>query len=180
MYDLTVDENYILDMHDDFIMNYNEDLYEFIGSDITDAYWLGYNIKTWFEELDKDQKYLHSKHIRHNSDILEQYNEQFKYWTNKLNQNDEIGMIEFAEYILENMILYEDKHIIHLAFWLGQFSKNNLTEKIILQLDKNNKVIKEWDSIDAITEEFDKNAIKKCCEGQQGSHRGYIWKYKDD
>lgn len=184
MYELNVDQIYIEDLHDDFVMNYDYDLYQFIGRDPIRAFWLAVNITDWFTELEKDQKYLYSKQIRHNKEYIEDYQTQFEYWTNKFqpDSNVEISVLELSEFILNNMFWNKKEDIIYMAFWLGQLLyKESQTEKLpILQLDKNNNIIKEWDSIDAITTNYDKKAIIKCCEGQQGSHKGYIWRYKND
>lgn len=165
-------------------MNYDYDLYQFIGKDPVCAFWLAVHITDWFPELEKEQKYLYSKQVRHNKEYIEDYQNQFEFWANKFESDDnkEVSVLELSEYILNNMFWDNEKDIIYMAFWLGQllYKETQVDNTPILQLDKNKKIIKEWDSIDAITEDYDKKAIIKCCEGQQNTHKGYIWKYKDE
>lgn len=125
--DLRVDVNFELDLKDDFIMNHDYDLYEFIGGDPTKAFYLGVFIKEWFELLEKEQKYLYSKQIRHNKDDLEKYQTQLAFWMNKKKGMDddeaEVDLAELAEYILNNMFWdeeTEDLDRVKMAFFFGQ------------------------------------------------------------
>lgn len=165
-------------------MNYDYDLYEFIGKDPVKAFWLSVNITDWFIELDKEQKYLYSKQLRHNKELIEDYQTQFEFWANKFQPDDKkyVSILELSEYILNNMFWNNKDDIIYMAIWLGNllYKESQVDNIPILQMDKDNKLIKEWDSIDAITDDFNKKSIIKCCEGQQQSHKGYIWKYKDN
>ena len=129
MIDLNVDNVYILDLQDDFIMNDSEDLYQFIDKDPVRAFYLGANVKDWFEKLDAKQQYLHSKLIRHNKDDLQKYLEQVQFWSNKYSDEKEIDLKEDSEYILNNMFWDdEDNDPIKLAFFLGQNYRNSQIE----------------------------------------------------
>ena len=61
MISFAVDPRFIQDLEDDFMVNKDQTLYEFIGKDPIRAFYLGYNINKWFEHLDKYQKYLYYK-----------------------------------------------------------------------------------------------------------------------
>lgn len=184
---LEIDDCFVDDLQDDFLMNDKLNLYEFIGKDPTKAFYLGYNIKEWFNQLDKEQRYLYSKQIRHNKDDLEKYQSQIEFWTNKYSKEDEVDLAEMAEYILNNMFWdeqSEDSDRVKLAFFFGQMISQNTNrtkseDSIILQIDSNGNVVKEWKFRDSF-EGFNRSAILKCCRGQQGSHKGFNWKFKDD
>lgn len=68
-------------------------------------------------------------------------------------------------------------------------SKNKKNKKInskkinhhVLQIDKNNNIIKIWDS-PAQTKNygFNPNKIYECCSGKNKTHKGFIWIYERD
>lgn len=120
MIDLTVNKDFIYDLKDDFTMNDSKNLYQFINGDPIRAFYLGINIKNWFEELSPEKQYLYSKQIRHNKDKLEKYQKQLEFWTNKFpNESDEINLVDLSEYILNNMIYENENDEINLAFFFG-------------------------------------------------------------
>lgn len=60
--------------------------------------------------------------------------------------------------------------------------KNNINYEIILQFDKNNKLIKEWKDRKLLREELKIKCcapITACCNGLQKTACGFIWKYKN-
>lgn len=68
-------------------------------------------------------------------------------------------------------------------------TKNKVRQSIIakqgrpvLQLDKENNVIKEWDSGATAARELnlDKSNLNACCRGKKKSCGGFIWKYVDE
>lgn len=130
---LNVDTNYILDLHDDFVMNKDNNLYEFIGTDPVLAFYLGANFKKWFEELEKEQQYLYSKQARHNKEHLEKYENQIQFWTKKYPDKKDgvVDLIPMSEYILNNMFYDEDSEEldkVKLAFFLGNLAENETSE----------------------------------------------------
>ena len=135
MISFSVDPRYIQDLEDDFVMNEDLTLYEFIGKDPIKAFYLGYNIAKWFKYLDKRQKYLYSKKVRHNKDDLEKYQEQIEFWANKyVSPEPKINMAMLAEYIINNMFWEEeteDLDRIKLAFFFGETiaTKENQNQK---------------------------------------------------
>ena len=146
MIDLLIDELFIPDLKDDFIMNNELDLYEFIDNDPVTAYYLGYNITDWFPLLEKEQQYLYSKQIRHCRDNLEKYDKQIKFWTKKFaNGDDEVDLNELAEYILNNIFIDNDKDLINLAFFLGKvtFNTSNKDGNKLLQERKTDQRTEE-------------------------------------
>lgn len=180
MYSLEVDENFVPDLKDDFVMNEEWDLYEFIDGDPISGFYLGYNIEEWFQELDKHQKYLYSKQIRHCKEEISEYRDQIEFWTNKFSNNqEEIDLAELSEYLLNNIFVDSNSDLVKIAFFLGRLMsiQGNQESDIILQLDYNDNIIKEWNRKDSF-DGFNKSAIMKCCRGQQGSHKGFKWKFK--
>lgn len=124
MIDFEVGEIFILDLKDDFVMNTEYDLYEFINGDPITAFWLGYHIKEWFEKIEPEQQYLYSKQIRHNREDLEKYLDQIKFWTNKYDsEGKEVELQKLSEYIMNNMFWdekTEELDKVKLAFFFGQ------------------------------------------------------------
>lgn len=122
---LTVNEVFILDLQDDFKMNYTKDLYEFINGDIIKAYYLGLKFSEWYKDLESEQQYLYSKQARHNKDFISKYSSQIDFWINRFakdnNMSDEDGLpvLDVCEYVLNNMIYDNDSDDVKLAFHLG-------------------------------------------------------------
>ena len=114
---LKVDSNYCPDLHDDFVMNYDYDLYEFTEDDPVRAFYLGVHIQEWFPELEKEQKYLYSKQLRHIKDNLD--TEQIEYWIHKFSDSEEIELAEMSEYVINNMFYTEEIDRINLALFFG-------------------------------------------------------------
>lgn len=127
MIDLKINNLFIPDLKDDFIMNRDLDLYEFINNNPIIAYYLGNNITEWFTLLDKEQQYLYSKQIRHCKDNLNKYEKQIQFWTKKFaNGNEDINTVELSEYILNNIFIDNNEDFINLAFFLGKTTYNVL------------------------------------------------------
>lgn len=122
MISFAVDPRFIQDLEDDFMVNEDLTLYEFIGKDPVRAFYLGHNITKWFKDINRNQRYLYSKQARHNNDDLEKYQVQIEYWTKKFPKVGEISMVELAEFIINNMF-WEEKteelDRVKLAFFFG-------------------------------------------------------------
>ena len=134
MISFAVDPRYTQDLEDDFVMNEDKTLDEFIGKDPLRAFYLGYNITEWFKYIDKKQKYLYSKQARHNKDDLEKYQSQIEFWSNKYKSSEpEINMATLAEFIFNNMFWdekTEDIDKVKLAFFFGDIiASKERTEK---------------------------------------------------
>lgn len=122
MISFAVDPRFIQDLEDDFMVNEDLTLYEFIGKDPVKAFYLGYNLTKWFKNIDRKQRYLYSKQARHNKDDLKKYQSQIEFWTKKFPKNGEISMTELAEFIMNNMFWEEkteDLDKVKLAFFFG-------------------------------------------------------------
>lgn len=121
----TVNNLFVLDLRDDFLMNDSKKLYDFIGKDPVKAFHLGIHVSKWFELLDKKQQYLHSKLLRHNQEDVESYMEQLKHWTEVFphsSKDDQIDMIKLSEYVFNNIIWDledEDGDQVKVALFLG-------------------------------------------------------------
>lgn len=122
MISFAVDLRFIQDLEDDFMVNEDLTLYEFIGKDPVRAFYLGHNITKWFKDINRNQRYLYSKQARHNNDDLEKYQVQIEYWTKKFPKEGEISMVKLAEFIINNMF-WEEKteelDRVKLAFFFG-------------------------------------------------------------
>lgn len=58
-------------------------------------------------------------------------------------------------------------------------SHKNKTNIVILQYDKNNNFIKEWDSIMEASKKLKIWCIQGVCAGKRKSAGGYIWRIKN-
>lgn len=119
MIDLKVDNKYLGDLHDDVFCNYTEHLYKFLNNDPVKAFYFGSLIKKWFKDLDQDRQMLYSKELRHCDDDLEKYKEQILFWSNKYSDSEEIDLVDFSEYLLNNMFWDKESDIINMALFLG-------------------------------------------------------------
>lgn len=125
---------YVLDLRDDFIMNYDKKLYEFIGYDPVKAYQLGMYVTKWFDNLDRDQQYLHAKSLRHLNQDIDIYNQQIQYWANKFSKSEgeEVDLLEMCDYIYDNLIWFpenEEKDKIKVALFLGMITGKNMGDR---------------------------------------------------
>ena len=122
MISFAVDPRFVQDLEDDFMVNEDLTLYEFIGKDPVRAFYLGHNISKWFKDIDRKQRYLYSKQARHNNDDLEKYQDQIEFWSKKFPKEGEVSMAELAEFIINNMFWEEkteDLDRVKLAFFFG-------------------------------------------------------------
>ena len=130
---LGTDQLYVLDLRDDFIMNYNDSLYEFIDYDPVKAFQLGIYVTKWFDELDKGQQYLHAKDLRHLNKDIDLYNQQIQYWANKFSKpEEEVDLVEMCDYIYDNIIWFpedEDRDRVKVALFLGMITGKNMKER---------------------------------------------------
>lgn len=123
---------YVLDLRDDFIMNRTEKLYEFLGKDPVKAFHLGIRATKWFNSLDKEQMYLHSKSLRHVQEDIDSYMEQIKHWTENFpdtDDEDQVDMIQLSDYVFSNIIWNpdtEEKDQVKVALFLGMVVGKNV------------------------------------------------------
>lgn len=132
MYELNWTENEVADLHDEFLVNTEQEFWEFINEEIDTAYYLGMHFDKWFKELkDLDKQFLYSISARHCNDDLDKYQDQVSFWskkyTNKIDSN-EVDMVDMSEFILNHIIFQpEDEDlIINLAFMLGKVTGKEL------------------------------------------------------
>lgn len=131
MTSFTVNPLFVLDLRDDFLMNSNKKLYDFLDSNPVKAFHLGVHISKWFDFLDKEQQYLYSKPLRHNQEEVESYLDQMKYWAGQFpraSKEDKINMIEVSEYVFNNMFWNLDTEKtdkIKVALFLGMIVGRN-------------------------------------------------------
>lgn len=119
MINLKVNNKYFGDLHDDIFCNYTEHLYKFLNEDPVKAFYFGSFINKWFKELDQDRQMLYSKELRHSDDDLEKYKAQIEFWSKKYSNDEEIDLIDFSEYLLNNMFWDKKSDIINMALFLG-------------------------------------------------------------
>ena len=131
MISFKVNTLFILDLRDDFLMNTSKKLYDFIGLDFVKAFHLGIHVTKWFDSLDRNQQYLHSKSLRHNQEDIQQYVDQMKYWSKIFPHSlddEQIDTIELSEYIFNNIIWISsdvEKDQIKVALFLGMVIGKN-------------------------------------------------------
>jgi hypothetical protein len=132
--DLKIHPIDILDIRDDFLMNYDYELYDFIDDIPEIAFYIGLYIKKWFPLLEPSQRYLHSKSLRHVQLEISKYKDQIKFWTEQYPSNDsEVDIIDISNYILNNVMLDEEMDIIPLSLYLGLImSANKVPEEELL------------------------------------------------
>lgn len=137
MYELNYTENDILDLKEDFLMNNEYSLYGFFENDPERAFFLGCYFKEWFDLLESNEKkFLYTSQARRVNEYLEDYIDQYQYWTDVYNKdkelNDNVELVSFSEYILNNMIFQpedEEELSCYLAFFLGTVTSKFLNNK---------------------------------------------------
>lgn len=123
MISFSVDPRFVQDLEDDFMVNEDQDLYEFIGKDPVRAFYLGLYIGDWLKSISRRQIYLYSKQARHNKDDLQKYSDQIAFWAKRFpNSEEETNMADLAEFIINNMFWEEkteESDKVKLAFFFG-------------------------------------------------------------
>lgn len=120
MINLKVDKYYELDLYEDVIMNEDKKLYQFLDNDPVKSYYFGKNIKSWKDSLNDKQVYLYSKDLRRVDINIEKYIEQIKFWGSKLDPEEVVNIIEFHQYLLNNMFYFKDEDVLLVAIYLGE------------------------------------------------------------
>lgn len=120
MINLKVDKYYELDLYEDVIMNEDKKLYQFLDNDPVKSYYFGKNIKSWKDSLNDRQVYLYSKDLRRVDINIEKYIEQIKFWGSKLDPEEVVNIIEFHQYLLNNMFYLKDEDVLLVAIYLGE------------------------------------------------------------
>ena len=120
MINLKVDKYYELDLYEDVIMNEDKKLYQFLDNDPVKSYYFGKNIKSWKDSLNDRQVYLYSKDLRRVDINIEKYIEQIKFWGSKLDPEEVVNIIEFHQYLLNNMFYSKDEDVLLVAIYLGE------------------------------------------------------------
>lgn len=120
MINLKVDKYYELDLYEDVIMNEDKKLYQFLDNDPVKSYYFGKNIKSWKDSLNDRQVYLYSKDLRRVDINIEKYIKQIKFWGSKLDPEEVVDIIEFHQYLLNNMFYSKDEDVLLVAIYLGE------------------------------------------------------------
>lgn len=120
MINLKVDKYYELDLYEDVIMNEDKKLYQFLDNDPVKSYYFGKNIKSWKDSLNDKQVYLYSKDLRRVDINIEKYIKQIKFWGSKLDPEEVVDIIEFHQYLLNNMFYSKDEDVLLVAIYLGE------------------------------------------------------------
>lgn len=113
------DDIFIADLKDDFELagkdNEEFSLYSFIDNDLEKAFWLGYCINDWKESIWIPFKMR--KQIRHIHEDLEKYNPQLNWLNSKCSKG--LPMIDYANYLLDNIITESYSDLIKISFMIG-------------------------------------------------------------
>lgn len=154
MINLNVNCSYIEDLFDDVCDNTSEHLYAFIGNDPVKAFYFAMNIKDWASKLAGWQVRLYSRELRHVHEEIENLYPQIKFWQNKymeLFEGKDVTLIHFPTYVLNNIIVDNDKDLIRVSLMLGA---NTADTKKRLESEKN----EEGDINDGENNDRDKEA----------------------
>ena len=86
---------------------------------------------------------------------------------------------------LENLNLMTCKENINFGTRTERAAKTNtnnpLRSKPVIALNADSKIVFEFPSTkEAGRQGFDQSHLSKCCRGEQKTHRGYRWKYKEE
>jgi hypothetical protein len=67
-------------------------------------------------------------------------------------------------------------------FNIDDYKNNNTQARVVVQLTREGKVVKEWPSANSTgTEGFHCSSVIRCCKsGGKKSHHNYLWMYADD
>ena len=85
----------------------------------------------------------------------------------------------------DDLSILFSRETLHLKKNRKPYVRNHFSdyrERPIIQYDVNNVLIKEWSGIKEIKQTglFNKNAVLNCCYGFSKTHKGFMWRYKDD
>lgn len=69
--------------------------------------------------------------------------------------------------------------VSNLEFCTNDYNMKYSRAKKVIQYDKENNFIKEWNCINEAQRELNILHIVECCQGKIKNAGGYIWKYKD-
>lgn len=122
MIDLDVNPLYIEDLFEDVCDNVSEHLYAFIGNDPVKAFYFALYITEWSPKLAAWQVRLYLKELRHIVEKIEHLFPQIRFWENKysdLFKDQKVNLLHTLNYMLNNIIVDNDKDLINLALLLG-------------------------------------------------------------
>lgn len=61
----------------------------------------------------------------------------------------------------------------------NRYGEENNSSKAVLQKTGDGVVVQRWGSaMDAVRAGFDSSCISRCCNGESGRHRGYVWEFE--
>lgn len=173
-----------------FENGYNENTYIIINCFYQNFEWIYKNIIKSnmvkildFEDLDWELiNYRANKSIVF--DVCEIYNSNNYCSATELHKNyyQELSLSTICRYLKKGNELglcsYNGKENSKIGY--KNLSKRK-TRKV-LQFDKNNKLIKEWDTIEEVEKilNISHQNISNCCKGKRKEAGGFIWKYADE
>jgi hypothetical protein len=91
-------------------------------------------------------------------------------------QKEKLRMINKGKVLSE-----ETKNKISIAKLGKEPHNKGKIKDIILQIDCDGIIIKEWNNLNELMESgFEKSNVINVCVGKRKSHKGFIWRYKSD
>lgn len=96
-----------------------------------------------------------------------------KETVNHINENKKDNRVENLEWMTR---------IENQSYGTARERATKSKSKKVLQLTTNGELVKEWSSaVEAEkTGKFSNSHICSCCKGRRKTHKGYIWKYKEE
>jgi len=88
--------------------------------------------------------------------------------------NNCVGNLEWCDH------LYNIRYGTGIRRNANIHTNNPKRSKIVLQLDKEGNLIREWPSISEIKRQlgYNQGHVSECCRGERAHHKGYVWKYR--
>lgn len=68
------------------------------------------------------------------------------------------------------------------CYWYNKYGKDHTCSKKIIQLNKKNEIIKEWDSLADVKRilNIPQSNICRCCQGKRKTAGGFKWQYLEN
>lgn len=141
MINLDVKYSYVEDLFDDVCDNNELHLYDFLGGNIVKAFYFALYFPEWIPQLQDFQIRLYSREMRHIEEKISHLSSQIDYWNSVYRSkydNQEVSIIHYPSYMLDNIIVENDFELLNLSLLLGK-ELSKVKRKIDKSRRKGNK-----------------------------------------